>query len=63
MPAGARVQVKEVDGKIVINPPLDMETVRVAARAEMEAAGTWGTVLDADAGWIEQVQERYGSHA
>ena len=59
MSTGTRVQIKEVDGKIVIDPPMDLDAIRTVARAEMEAAGTWGTIVTPDSGWVEHAAERY----
>jgi len=48
---GRRVAMREVDGRIVIDPPQDMDAIRARAQAEMRAAGTWGSVVNAADGW------------
>lgn len=57
---GVRVSMREVAGTIVIDPPEDMDAVRARAKEEMEAAGTWGTVPDADDVWTMVADEKLG---
>ncbi|MDR0284097.1 MAG: AbrB/MazE/SpoVT family DNA-binding domain-containing protein [Propionibacteriaceae bacterium] len=54
---GARVAIREVQGTVVIDPPPDMTTVRARARAEMEAANTWGTVIESGA-WAGEAAQK-----
>jgi len=49
--AGLRVGMREVDGRIVIDPPQDLDAVRARAQAEMRAAGTWGAPVSPSDGW------------
>lgn len=57
---GAKVSMREVAGTIVIDPPGDMDAVRTRAKKEMEAAGTWGTVIDRDNVWTTVAEEKLG---
>lgn len=54
---GLKVTMEVNDGIITITPPLRMEAVRLRARAQMEAAGTWGTPM-IDDGWAQAVGEK-----
>ena len=55
---GLRVSLRQVDGGIVVEAPPDLTTWRERARAEMAAAGTWGTPLEAAPGWAEAAVQK-----
>ena len=58
--SGLKVAMREVEGGILIDAPLSMAAVRERARAEMEAAGTWGSIVDAHKGWELAAGQRLG---
>jgi len=58
--SGQKVAMREVDGAIIIDPPQRLANLRMRARAEMEAAGTWGMEASADQGWVAAVADKMG---
>lgn len=57
---GQKVEVRIEGTSLVIDAPLDIRELRKRARAEAEAAGTWGSVPTQGDGWAAQVTEQYG---
>lgn len=48
---GLRVALRQAGDTIVVGPVRSLAALREQAKAEMRAAGTWGTVVTAEQGW------------
>jgi AbrB family looped-hinge helix DNA binding protein len=55
---GRRVAIRQSEGVIVVEPPPSLAQLRSQVRTEMDAAGTWGTVPQADGVWAQAATER-----
>ena len=57
---GLRVAMREEGDTIVVGPVQSIAALRERAKAEMQAAGTWGKIVDASDGWAAAAAEKYG---
>lgn len=59
---GQKVAVRVDGDHLVIDPPADLASLRSRLREEAEAAGTWGTVPQAGAGWAARAEDYHAQH-
>ena len=57
---GQKLAMRQTDDAIIIDLPHPLSALRQQARAEMEAAGTWGVTVKPDDGWASAAAEKLG---
>ena len=55
---GLRVAMRQDGDTIIVGPAQSIAGLREQAKAEMRAAGTWGTPVSADQGWAVAAKGR-----